>query len=38
MICLGAEIMKEFGFGAGYVEMPFTMRGDMRDAKATRYG
>jgi hypothetical protein len=30
--------MKEFGFGAGYVEMPFTMRGDMRDAKATRYG
>jgi hypothetical protein len=30
--------MKEFGFGTGCVEMPFTMRGDMRDAKATRYG
>jgi len=35
---LGAEIMKEFGFGATNVETPFTMRGDMRDAKATHQG
>jgi len=30
--------MKKFGFSPGRIEMPFTMRGDMRDAKATRYG
>lgn len=30
--------MKKFGFSPTHIEMPFTMRGDMRDAKATRYG
>ncbi|ESW91428.1 hypothetical protein X772_04940 [Mesorhizobium sp. LSJC280B00] len=30
--------MKEFGFGTSNVETPFTMRGDMRDAKATPQG
>ena len=34
-ICLGAEIMKKFGFGMVGVETPFTMHGDMSDAKAT---
>jgi hypothetical protein len=38
MICLAAEIMKKFGFGTADVETPFTMRGDMRDAKATQQG
>jgi hypothetical protein len=32
---LDAEIMKEFGFDRVRVEAPFTMTGDMRDAKAT---
>jgi len=32
---LDAEIMKESEFGATSIETSFTMRGDMRDAKAT---
>jgi hypothetical protein len=35
---LDAEIMKKFGFGTANVETPFTMHGDMRDAKATQQG
>jgi hypothetical protein len=35
---LGAEIMKKFGFGTVDVETPFTMHGDMSDAKATHQG
>ena len=30
--------MNEFRLDAGQVEAPFTMTGDMRDAKATRLG
>lgn len=30
--------MKKFGFGMGDVETPFTMHGDMSDAKATPRG
>lgn len=30
--------MKKFGFGPDHIETPFTMRGDMRDAKATHQG
>ncbi|MET3580465.1 hypothetical protein ABID19_003504 [Mesorhizobium robiniae] len=30
--------MKKFGFDIANVETPFTMRGDMRDAKATQQG
>jgi hypothetical protein len=30
--------MKKFGFGTGNVETSFTMRGGMRDAKATHQG
>lgn len=30
--------MKEFGLGMGDVETPFTMPGDMSDAKATQQG
>lgn len=30
--------MKEFGLGMGDVETPFTMHGDMSDAKATQQG
>lgn len=30
--------MKKFGFGPGHIETPFTMRGDMRDTKATQQG
>lgn len=30
--------MKEFGFGMVDVETPFTMHGDMSDAKATQQG
>ncbi len=30
--------MKKFGFSTANVETPFTMRGDMRDAKATQFG
>jgi hypothetical protein len=28
--------MKKFGFETPNIETPFTMRGDMRDAKATQ--
>ncbi|EHH07741.1 hypothetical protein MEA186_27105 [Mesorhizobium amorphae CCNWGS0123] len=35
---MGAEIMKKFDFGTANVETPFTMHGDMRDAKATHQG
>jgi hypothetical protein len=35
---LGAEIMKKFGFCMDDVETPFTMHGDMSDAKATQLG
>lgn len=30
--------MNEFGLGIVRIEAPFTMTGDMRDAKATRLG
>lgn len=30
--------MKEFGFGTVDIETPFTMPGDMSDAKATHQG
>jgi hypothetical protein len=30
--------MNEFGVAAMQIEAPFTMTGDMRDAKATRLG
>lgn len=30
--------MNEFGLGAMRIETPFTMTGDMRDAKDTRLG
>jgi hypothetical protein len=33
---LDVEIMNEFGAGLRWIEAPFTMTGDMRDAKATR--
>ena len=33
--CLDAENMKEFGLDLMRIEAPFTMTGDMRDAKAT---
>jgi hypothetical protein len=35
---LDAEIMKKIGFDTANVETAFTMRGDMRDAKATHQG